>query len=452
MIARRTLVAGLIVLLMSVLVYLAYTQLEWQEQTFDLGPQKQARQNPFLAASLFLATYGIDVNIEQGYTRLDASPEQFPPTDEMVVISDGYASLSPLRADKLLAWVEQGGHLMISASNPFIHNLDQQHDEVFSRFGIWLQQAGSPLDGSILGLLSDQDQSKPDANESGPAVDEAAPDKPAPPDDAEALLESLAYWDPKSACPDPGSNTGLVMYQNEADASDAVQIAINFNTAIGLNFAEEQQSEISYWASNEQGVQFIQQPYGRGLVSFITSTDIWKNHNIACVDNAYFLQFFASNAAKVWLLVNQTHPSLISLLWQRAPWFVGVLLLLVLLGIWHYGLRFGAMLPERPIARRKIIEHIDASAVFLWRDRRSRLQLIQVVQNNIRRKLKRRGVRFDRLDSDLQARWLADKAGVDQVAVLQAMQKRNASKKPMALKEHEFVSLMKILKQIEDAL
>ncbi len=66
---------------------------------------------------------------------MPSEQRQFPAVEDIILISDAYAALSKIRAEKLLAWVEQGGHLMISASNPFIHNPEQQPDEIFGLAG-----------------------------------------------------------------------------------------------------------------------------------------------------------------------------------------------------------------------------------------------------------------------------------------------------------------------------
>ncbi len=76
------------------------------------GYGEAARNNPFYLAERLLTRLGATVHPVR---RLDELPDPLDPADTLLVAIPTYA-LSAGEAERLLNWVGQGGHLIISAS------------------------------------------------------------------------------------------------------------------------------------------------------------------------------------------------------------------------------------------------------------------------------------------------------------------------------------------------
>src|SRR5690606_8975064 len=69
----------------------------------------------------------------------------------------------------------------------------------------------------------------------------------------------------------------------------------------------------------------------------------------------------------VWLVYEQSFPSLAVLIWRHAHYFVLGTALWIVLWLWSLLPRFGPLVSSAAPARRSILEHIAAAARFSWR-------------------------------------------------------------------------------------
>lgn len=122
------------------------------------------------------------------------------------------------------------------------------------------------------------------------------------------------------------------------------------------------------WA--EQG-HLVQHSLGRGELLVLSSLSFMRNRAIGEHDHARFTAWLSlprTPDAQVWLVrAPGTGPALAELLWSLVP--EALIAAAVLLGVWLWSL--GARLGPREVApgrqRRDLLEHLDASAAFLWR-------------------------------------------------------------------------------------
>jgi hypothetical protein len=120
-------------------------------------------------------------------------------------------------------------------------------------------------------------------------------------------------------------------------------------------------------AASAAGTQLVHLPVGSGTVTVATSIDIWTNRRIHCHDHAYVLWHLSRGTAKVWMLHDPNVASLPGLLAARFPLTgVGFGLLFI---VWAAArsLRFGPYRMVESGERRQLLEHLQATADFLWR-------------------------------------------------------------------------------------
>mgnify|MGYP000055238260 FL=1 len=449
--ARR--IALIAFLCLSIIgIILVYFKLEWVEKKTDLGPVIEVQQQDYLAAQRFLKLIAKSLYIEQGYTSLDTlsssdnlsqkdpiqegsgyeNTRTLPSSNDLIVIPDGYGALSELRSNKLLDWVSAGGSLIVTASNPYLSSIDQRPDFIFENFGVF------PVNGEKLEVEGEIDDKKKKGLVSSDVHLTESP---------ENQLEEGSYerWNPQQNCRYLEDTLSLTVYGE-------VNLSIGLNAGNALNFEEGKEDDFFFWSSNQRGIQIIQAYYGEGMVTFLSGTNAWKNDYIACLDNAYFLRFLTGSTEQVWFLVNQDNPSLISLAWNNFPYFIVVLFIFIVFLVWHFGQRFGTIKPQKPLNRRQILEHIDASSLFLWRHKTSRWLLVETVQQSIRKKMKLRNANFDAKTIAQQFEMIAQSAQlpIDEIKV--SMVELTDKLKSQVLTEQNFIVLMKSLKRIEGKL
>lgn len=458
----------LLVFVLLALSFWVYSNLEWVEKQIDLGPAADIKRQDFIAAQRFLEKLDVQLNIEKGFTRLDAplnggydaenhlpkdlefseinpeentkkeNPKYFPSTDDLIVIGDGFAALSELRTEKLLDWVDSGGRLIVTATNPFLSSTHQRPDYVFDEFGVY-PVTDHDIEGEdevdAEGNLLDKNNAFTNEENQGEKSQ----------DEGKSSEDELKPWNPQNRCNLLSDNLLLTIAED-------VEIDIGLNTSQSLSFDEDNEENFFFWASNDLGIQIIQARHGSGVVTFLSNIDAWKNDYIACFDNAYFLRFFAANYQQVWFLVNTDSPSLVDLVWEKYPYLLLTFCILVILSVWHYGQRFGRMKPVQPFDRRKILEHIEASSLFLWRQKSTRWLLVDAVQHSIRKKMRIRHAAFDGKSWLEQCEMIAKTTQVPVHEVKTSMLELSEEVQSQTLTEQSFIILMKSLKRIEGKL
>ncbi|MBK1719602.1 hypothetical protein CKO27_18495 [Thiocystis violacea] len=108
---------------------------------------------------------------------------------------------------------------------------------------------------------------------------------------------------------------------------------------------------------------------GQGRLTVISDSRFMTNARIGELDHAFLTAWLTrpDGAGKVWLLHDTAMPGLGALLWSRAPEALISALLLLLVWLWSLGGRLGPLIGPPEGRRRDLIEHLDASADFLWR-------------------------------------------------------------------------------------
>ena len=302
-----------------VLLVWGYQQLPFKEEVIDLGFGEKAQQNPFLASELFLQELGNKVTMVKSLNKLDDLPE---PMNSSIVLATKNRALSSTQIDTLLSWIEQGGHLITNA-NSFTNLEDGSNkDLLLAYLGIEVY-----------------------------------------PIDEEDELEQTPKWIQQMLMnqPDACSASDRLMTLSDADGN-TVEISMNSNAT--LYHIDELET---YSAANQFGTQLIQLEMDKGSVTLLTDLAIWSNNQVHCFDHAYFLKYLVGDD-DIMIFYHIHRASIFSLMWHQAPLFVILSLLLIFFWIWHKSQRFGPLVTFENTKRRSLLEHINASAVFAWRN------------------------------------------------------------------------------------
>lgn len=355
------------VLLLAGLGWLLW-RMEWVELDQGAEPTAAAKRNPYLAAEQFIQAQGRAVRNEMGLHQLKQAPEQ----GEVLWLIDAYGALSRDQAEELLNWVWDGGLLIMTGQNPYRGPESLDADYLFDFFGVEVTRPTARTNqatviDAILGLASD----------------------------------CGSWMDPAAVRFMPGGE----------------QIQVGFPEP---SFLRLEQAQDALVLSDHRGPRLAQFDYGAGRVTLLADSRLWTNPYISCRDNAYLLWRLVGDGQSVRILRNQEAISLWQLLWQHAGWSLGLTLALVLLYLWRQGVRFGPVVVEETGQRRRFMEHIQASARFLWRHRQV-TSLLEPLRAEIETRLTQRVPGYGAWPEARRYEEIARLTGLPESVVAQAM-------------------------------
>lgn len=306
-----------------------------------------------------------------------------PPSNTTLVIPSARYEMGAGEAQRLRRWVESGGHLVLVPSAAF--------DEAFERKDLFLD----PLGISVKGI-----------------------------EDPETAGIVDVDW--------PGS-------------SDFMTIQIDAYTR--LNLAGDQ-SQVLLTLADDDGAYFMRLKLGQGFVTVLSSARFLTNSNLSKNDHAAYLSRIVQVDDKlrpVWLVFSDGMPSLHRWLLQHAWTALISASALLFLWLWSASRRFGPLRAIVPLARRRLLDHIDASGRFLWRAGQGE-QLLKGVRQALYRALELRHPAWAGITSQDLYQRLAELSGLPYEAVQSALLYTHHGS------EHEFTQAIQTLERIRKSL
>ena len=322
------LVIGVIILI----GYWFYLNFERVSEDVEVGFQGQARDNPLLAAERLLERMGTPVKTLQSLHHLENLDTQ----DTLVLLHYG-SFMTDEQTQQLNQWIDEGGHLILVS--------ETLHDA----FGE--TSAPDPL-LTVLKIYQYQND-----------LDETEIEK-APPTELQ--------W-----------------------AQYPLHVAFNPNY-----YLESSYSEQALEISDEYGTHLLFYYYGIGMITVLSDLAFIENGKIGESDHAQFwwlLVNFERPATQVWLLSKKAavtekgnaskghKPALPTLLWRNLWTVIISAFILLLFWLWLASRRFGPLLPVPSRTRRRLLEHVEASGHFLWKQKQGPVLLHSAKQALLKR-------------------------------------------------------------------
>jgi len=348
---QNTLLIGALVSIIAVLCAGLYA-VPWTSKILDIGFTDEAKRNPYLAAEQFLTKFNTPVKTETGLHLLD----DLPPTHDTLLIASSRRNLSERRVNELIDWIDEGGTLIVLASDLFDEDREDKGDRLLDRFGIWLYEGeasdteANSSESEAPADETDQDSSK----ETNKGTNNEVSDEATTQSFADALFE----------LENKGNNCKVNLGQTVVSvAGEERDLLVEFSSTRHLWFEDDQDYAYSY---NDIGAQLVSLSHGQGWLYVMTSLAQWRNSNIGCFDHAHLLRALTDREQTLWFLFNTDIEPIHHLIWQQ--WQVAVTLALVWLGLWLWrgAYRTRRIEPEDPHQRREIMEHISGMSRFLY--------------------------------------------------------------------------------------
>lgn len=406
-------------IIVGFLVYAFFSLFESYEKEQDFGWDKKALRNPYLAAEQFLIKNKINVSSSNDFEKLTHLPQH-----GMIFISDARKVLTKKRFKNIMDWMEQGGHLIITAP---IYNKNKPNI-LLSRFKVKNRKTEKPDEAEPA-----EDEKEKKLSERLSDINDEIKNK-----EKDSIQENRIPDDKISYL----SFTGFKKKLKINFSSESYLWHPYFNTDDDYKRTSQ---DPTYWAGNEYGTYFMQFSVGEGLVSVITDKTIWDSHNIDKLDHAYLLWVLSKGNPEVLLLYGANTPSIFYFIWEYSSELVLTFLLWLLAWLVYRSRRFGKIYDDIETKNLSISEHIKASAEYLWRNDKYE-QLIEPVRSDIFHRANRLFPSFHSLEKKEQVKLISEhsKIDLDKVGI--------ALTRPLNGTENEFTDIISYLQKIRIAL
>lgn len=328
-----------------------FTYFDKEQFTRTHGYSDEAIRNRFLAAQLFLEKQDVEFEKRENYQLFDEKLGR----NDTIIINSSRVGMSQATLEKMKAWLNNGGNLVLLATETFDYDFESSRDEFLDSLGLRFYSNG------YQNYNDDEDSETED--------------------------DSVEFQFPEFE-----ETTKVEFY--------------------GSGYIEDTSGNATFVAGNQYADQFIQYHYGDGLVSVISDFSIWNNYRIDQHDHAMFLRQIIGESAKTWLLYNRNQPSLISMAVLHAPLVVISSMVLLVFLLWSGLWRVGAKKSDELAVNREIMQHLAASAEFNYRlDEGQRL--IKSLLESIHHRMAQLSHGYGRLTPPHQLEKIAIHTGLD---------------------------------------
>lgn len=180
----------------------------------------------------------------------------------------------------------------------------------------------------------------------------------------------------------------------------------------GNDLYTEADAPAALW-TDKQGNAVRAYGYGKGQV-IMTGREFFDLFTLPDYDHAELLLRLAQlRPSQTMLIVERLDMRRwYTLLWDHAGYGLAALPLVLMLLLWTTLPRFGPRLPDPTPSRRALLEHIDASARWLWNSPAGRQQLLEALRQEVQATLRRRAPRLWRLPQQTKLANLAETHGI----------------------------------------
>lgn len=154
---------------------------------------------------------------------------------------------------------------------------------------------------------------------------------------------------------------------------------ININLETEYSFASDFiDKDNDFWSGTSSGTTIVQKNLSEGYVTLMTDVEIWTNSQINEYDNVVFASFLFSDKDKVVIFGSSDQPHWLTSLFYLSPGFMIFLGLALVLGLWLWAIRFGAIQTPKTQNPSSFQLHLEASANYFWQQDKHYEQLTQI--------------------------------------------------------------------------
>lgn len=370
----------------------------WEDISHEIGFKGQARIDPFLAAQRFL--------IAQGHTA-ERAPSLIPlPTAyDGLIFTSAEAGMPAGRANQLLDWVSQGGHLVYALAGGSPYN-DWSLTSTLSSFGYFGNDERPDPILETLGIIATDRRSK--AEKDAEIASVIRPDKKRPSDPSPEEKDTASK---KIELPeDVRTVTTTVKWQQQKIAIEAPDYV---TLAIGRPLRRDE-----FVAGTPEAAHLFSLNHGQGRITLLPHARPLRNRYLGTADHGRLLAAIAGESPRHALFVIGLEGSFWQLLWERAWRIIIGLAIAIILWLWMSLPRFGPVRSVTLHSSKRFADHLQSLGHFFHSLKRNDY-LLASAQKALLQRLAETHPQLT--DSTAQTRFLTSRSGLPDDRVLAAL-------------------------------
>lgn len=446
-------VLGIILLLVGASYFWLLSKFEKIQTVKNLGYKKEAFLNPYLAGQTFLEETGIKTD-----TTVDIEIILDSISNDDTVILLNKRQFHPIQIKKIMAWLSNGGHLIMTPSSLWDTEAETSDDKFLNQFGIQFHEWNGDAEewegevSDIIENYTDQiiaentDMSEENNTENNPDLESNTNHE-----------DDYGYEDtPNTSTEEPSQETSACTPYNQDTPSyiaydnDGNTISINFRNRYHLSDSSGNALYAEELEDNDRENHILQYPVGDGMLTVLSDQRFWKNQQISWYDHSYLLWMLTSDSETAWFVFDTDSPNVIELLWISAKYLIICLGFGLAFILWQQGKRFGPTIPDTSFNRRQLVEHIEASTRFSWNHKQFENNMAVLLQD-IRQQLRiTHNIIFDELSDVHNTPELVKK--IAQISQMDEKSVQSAFIPSFEYKENAFVQRIQLLQQLRNRL
>ena len=325
-----------IIIIVSILIggyfYWFFTYFDKVIEEVDIGATKEARSNPFFAAQQFLHRTGKTASTQKNFSVLEGDLDSFG----TLIIQSSRVGLSKNKISHLKDWLENGGHLVLLATELYDDELETSRDRLLDELGVRLYE--NPED----------------------------------------------YW----------SQDNEEQYSKLTFEDTDVVTTVNFEQGFYL---QDTEGKSTFIGGNEYLDLFAQYSFSEGMITIVTDMDIWKNYSIDEHDHAMFLHQLVGGAQDVLFLYNTVQPSIWIIMKDLIPMVIISFAIFILVVLFSVSWRKGRPRADDLHTQREIMQHLEAAGEFNYRNN-SGEALLNSLMTSLENRLRKSIHQYSRLE------------------------------------------------------
>lgn len=405
------------------------TNFEEVSKEVRTGISPEARKNRFLAAEMFLAQNSQNVTSKAGSNIFALNPS----TEDTILIGSHSQLFLKHNNDKLVDWVKGGGHLILVPETT--DDNEEEQSSLIQTLGVELH------------FVNEDEQTDMPCGEEESSCD----DKTASADNA--CGESDQPCEDETGSAEGEKNSAPTHTQENPDkekkTDDDKWVTVSFHTDypgdfqasfLSDRYLKDTQDSASVIVGNGDHFNLLEYTLGDGTVTVLSDLSLFTNADIGKHDHAYLLYQLMAGPGKAWIFYSADMPSLLALLWKKAPYLTMLSLFLLMMAGWRMLMRSGPRLKPQYEDRRNLLEHIDATAIYSWRIDKAH-QLFSDNRKAIEQAWRRRHPQLGNMTQNERCQWIGEKTGISASAVERTLYSEIAN-------EQDFIRASAVMQQL----
>ena len=344
-------------LMLGFAIYATFNWFEIVEDEVQIGAKGEAATNPYFGLQKFLTASGATIVLSNKSRELALGLSDANSPSQVLMLGDRRLSeMTPARVDRILNWVQAGGHLIVEAEQPTLEDPLLARYAIERKHLVW--RKGKFVEVTRQAMRKNEDAVDDESKSEG----DKNTDNPPPKSEAEPPIPPRGF---RGIKPPQPSATKVTL----ADSTHFRARFEPYQNVLLLPLPNANAEDKRMLVTDREGGRLVEFADGRGRITVISNLDFLTFNHLENNDHAELIWHLVSNAnsvkPRILMALNKQTDGFWKWMTTHA-WMVAVSgLVLLLFWLWRVLPRMGPLLLPEAHARRSLLEHMVAAGAFL---------------------------------------------------------------------------------------